>query len=491
MKMQNNLGRDDVNLTLSKVIALGITMLSSMLLSRFRTLEEYGTYSQLMLVVQLAISIFTLGLPNSINFFLARTESSNERKNFLSTYYIFNTCLCVIMGLILFLLSPIVVKYFNNNAIKNFIYALLILPWATVIMSSIENILIVYKKTVNLILFRVSNSILLLIVIIVAVIFQLSFNIYMIMYVAVQSLYAIIVYFFVYKLENRLKLSVDKKLIYKILKFSIPLGLATMVGTISIEIDKLLVGAFYSTDQLAIYTNASKEMPVTIIASSLTAVLMPKLVRLLKNGKNNEVVKLWGETIILSYVFICFFTAFLFVFAPQIMEVLYSEKYLPGVNIFRIYSIVLLLRVTYFGMVLNSIGKTKMIFYCSIASLLLNVVFNFLFLYLFGMSGPAIATFLSILIVNLVQLIFTSHYLKISFKKLFPWHSLGIITIFNVILGSCFYFIQGWMSIERLYGSIVEAIILGSIWLAIYILVFFRLIKKSWNSINENIVERD
>ena len=151
-----------------------------------------------------------------------------------------------------------------------------------------------------------------------------------------------------------------------------------------------MVGAFYSTDQLAIYTNASKEMPVTIIASSLTAVLMPKLVRLLKNGKNNEVVKLWGETIILSYVFICFFTAFLFVFAPQIMEVLYSEKYLPGVNIFRIYSIVLLLRVTYFGMVLNSIGKTKMIFYCSIASLLLNVVFNFLFLYLFGMSGPAI-----------------------------------------------------------------------------------------------------
>lgn len=67
--MQNNLGRDAVNLTLSKVIALGITMLSSMLLSRFRTLEEYGTYSQLMLVVQLAISIFTLGLPNSINFF--------------------------------------------------------------------------------------------------------------------------------------------------------------------------------------------------------------------------------------------------------------------------------------------------------------------------------------------------------------------------------------------------------------------------------------
>lgn len=484
-----SLGRDMFNLTISKITASITTMVSAILLSRFCSLSEYGTYNEILLVVQLAISIFTLGLPNSINFFLAKTDSLQEKRYFLSNYYTINTFLCLIMGIVLFTATPLIVKYFNNEYIKNFAYILAILPWTIVIVSSIENILVVYNNTLKLIIFRITNSLCIFSIITASIFFKLDFDTYMMMYLVVQGLYAISVYLIVNRIAGRVTIAFEKKIIKQIFQFSIPLGLASMVSTISIELDKMLVGIYFSTDQLAIYSNASKEIPVTIIAASFTAVLMPQLVKLLKYKKNNEAIKLWGETTILSYIFICFFVSVLFVFSPEIITILYSEKYLAGVSTFRIYSVVLLLRVTYFGMILNSIGKTKLIFYSSVASLFLNVILNFLFLYLFGISGLALATFLSVFTVNMVQLMFTARYLKISLKRIFPWRYLGIISMLNILLGILFYCFQLWLPLELLIGSIPETIFLGFIWLVLYIITLFKPAKRLWILINENKVE--
>ena len=74
-----HIGSDAIKLTGSKIITMFIALISSMLLSRFRSLTEYGTYSQLLMAINLVCSIIMLGLPNSINYFLAKTEASKER----------------------------------------------------------------------------------------------------------------------------------------------------------------------------------------------------------------------------------------------------------------------------------------------------------------------------------------------------------------------------------------------------------------------------
>ena len=147
MKRKTSLGGDALRLTLSKVITLCISMACTMLLSRFRTTEEYGTYSQLLLVVNLFTSLFMLGLPNSINYFLSRAENEQERQKFLSVYYTLSTLLSVVMGIVLVLAIPLIEAYFKNPALRGFLYFLAIYPWANVVSSSIENILIVYQKT--------------------------------------------------------------------------------------------------------------------------------------------------------------------------------------------------------------------------------------------------------------------------------------------------------------------------------------------------------
>ena len=106
--MEKKLGSSALHLTFSKMLVMVLSLVTGMLLSRFRTLEEYGTYSQLMIIINTATAFIMLGLPNSTNFFLARAETSEEKRDFLSVYYTFNTFLCVVLGAVLVIIVPFV-----------------------------------------------------------------------------------------------------------------------------------------------------------------------------------------------------------------------------------------------------------------------------------------------------------------------------------------------------------------------------------------------
>lgn len=484
MKNKASLGGDAVKLTVSKMIVLLISMVTAMLLSRFRTVEEYGTYSQLITVINLATTIIMMGLPNSLNYFLAGAENDNERGHFLNVYYSLSTIMSALVGFVLVLVAPFIAEYFDNSMITNFVYFLAVFPWTKIIMSSVENVLVVYNRANFIMVYRVLNSVLLLGIILVVQLFSWTFGIYMILYLVVEAVFAVAVYFIAKQCAGKLRLEFDWQLAKKIFKFSIPLGIATMVGTLNAELGKLVIGGLMDTESVAIYTNASKEMPVTIIATSVTAVLMPQMVRFLKEKENEKAVKLWGDATYLSFTIICFLAFALFVFAPEVMTILYSEKYLAGVGVFRIYSLVLLLRCTYFGMILNCTGHTKFIFYSSLASMCINLGLNYLFFYMFGFEGPAISALVAQIIINIVQLIWTCKVIKVKFSQIFPWKNLGIALCINIVLAVIFFALKKLIPIEAYVGEIVESIGFGVIWSVLFVLVFFKRLKQGWNGLN-------
>lgn len=166
------------------------------------------------------------------------------------------------------------------------------------------------------------------------------------------------------------------------------------------------------------------------------------------------------------------------------MSFLYSDKYLPGVGVFRLYSLLLLLRTTYFGMILNCLGETKVIFYSSILTLILNVMLNLIFFYLFGINGFAIASILSVCFVNILQLKITSNKLNIRFKNIMPWHNILNISVINLLFGMIFYLITKKSNLEYFFGDTMEMIILGTVWLFLYLILLYKSIKNTWNVLN-------
>ena len=431
----NTIGKSASHLMIAKILTTLIALVSSMLLSRFRTVEEYGTFSELLITISLTTSLFTLGLPNSSSYFLPLAETADDRRRFLSVYFTFTTLLCAAIGLLLVACVPLVEAYFKNEAIRSFAFFLAIFPWASIMADGIGNILVAYGKTVKLMGVNIAATMVSLLSVVLIRVFHLSFRDYILAFLFGNVLIALWTYLIAAGLDGGLRFSLDGKLIRRILAYSVPIGLASLVGTLTIEIDKLMIGNMVDTEGLAYYTNAGKELPLTLVSTALTAVLLPQMARKLKEENTTEALSLWGEAIRMGYLIVCFFAAACVAFAPQVMTFLYSEKYLPGVQVFRVYSLILLLRCTYFGMVLSASGNSRKILWSSILALVLNVVLNWLLFLLLGFIGPAIASFVSICTVDLVQLCFTSRILKTPLKELFPWRALGRITLINAAWG--------------------------------------------------------
>lgn len=468
-------------LSISKMTNLLITMATSMLLSRFRSLEEYGTYSELSLVLNLLTTLCMLGIPNAINYFLPRAESADERRDFLQTFFSLNTFLSIIAGVVMVVSVPFLVWYFNNEGIYGFYYFAVLMPWAKITIQERGNLFVASNKSKTLIWHTIANSLALLAIILLTKLFDQNFHFYMILYVIVELIFAGCVYYQAYKIAGGLAFRINWNLCKNILVFSLPIGVSDMVSTISREVDKLMIGGFLDTEALAIYTNSAREIALTVISTSFIAVLMPKLSKLIKERKVNEAVQIWKSTTSFTYIFMCFGVAALVVFAPQVITILYSEKYLPGTGVFQIYSLILLWRTAYFGTMLSLHGETKKILYCSIASMLINVVLNYILYIVIGFCGPAWSTFISIGIVNMLQLKLSARITGIPVSKLFPWTDLLKITLINVALGSGFYLIIRVCNIQTDAKGCAVSIVLGIVWMLLYFGIIMRKrIKTQW-----------
>ncbi len=475
---QKSIGANAIILTASKFVSTLILLVNTMLLSRFRTLAEYGTYSQLLVVVHLVTSFVTLGLPSSINYFVARADTDKERNRFISIYYTLNTVLSFVTGLILLLSIPLIEAYFKNTEIGRYYIFLALYPWTSIITSSVDNLLIVHGRSEKLLLYKVLHSICVVLCVLLVTLTKLDFIAYIYLYLFVEILFCLLTYAIAIKLDGRPTFKFNKKYIKTILAFSIPLGLSTATGTIKAEMDKLFIGFLYSTEQYAIYANAAKELPFTMISHSITAVLLPVIARKLKDNRIKESVDLWKEATSVAYMINSFFAFGLIVFSKEAMVFLYSQKYESGFAVFAIYSLLMLFRSAYFGTMLQLRGKTNIILKSSIFSLVLNLVLNFVFYYFIGFIGPAVATILATAISSGYQLVKTKEEISVPIKRLFPWRDILLCTFINIGLGLVFYLAKVILQMDTYIGRSAEAILLALVWLIIYMILLIPKIKQ-------------
>lgn len=481
---EGKIGTSALILTVSKFVVLALSMVTTMLLSRFRTLEEYGTYSQMLLTSGLVVSLFSLGLPNSVNYFLARAENAEEKNRFLSVYYTLNTIIGVLIGVVMSLAAPAIEKYFNNPMIKQFVFFIVIYPWTNITISGLDNVLVVCDKNKKLLVFRFLHSLSVVLAVLLAVICELSFRQYIFIYISVEVLFAVIVYAIVSNVVGRISFFLDREFIKKIFVFSIPIGLAMSLGTINIELDKLMVGRVFGTENLAVYTNSAKVLPVNIITASLNAVVLPKIVRCIKNDKYKEAIELWGNASLFSFIILSVFSSIFIVLAEEIISILYSEKYLAGTGVFMVINGTLFTSFTYFGMVLNATGKTKFILYSSIISLLVNIILNTLFMFLFGMIGAAIATVVSVSVIAMVQLIYSAKCLNVKVKDLMPWKKFMLCIIFCGIITYVCWLLKNIIAVY--FNIYILCIVLGFVFVMLYFIVYLKTIKCLWGKLQRN-----
>lgn len=439
---REGLGSRVVWLFVGGAIGQVAALLLNILLARLLGQAEYGTYRQLLLVHGLMAPIFTIALPASALYFLAREDTAEGRKRFVTQTLLLLGILGAIMGCVMFGGARFFSVYFNNSGLYGYLRIFAVYPAFMLASSFFSPTMIALGRAKISAIYAASTAIIKVGIVLVALLITRD----LIIIIIAILLAALVDLALALGLTSRvLGFSTIKEInpsaYLAQLAYCVPLGLAAVVYRWGLSIDQLWISTFFDPSIYAIYAVGAIEVPfIGLLQASVNNVVLPEVARLYEQRDRAAIIKLW-QTAIARTALIMFPIFFLLMLTSHdLIILLFSEKYQASVVIFRIYLLMIPLRLITFGLLLRAAGKTKYDFWGSLVALASNAALGFLLVKFIGISGPAWSTVFSLLLLVVYLLMMTSRYLHFRLGDLLPtriilkYVLMGIITSLGVII---------------------------------------------------------
>ncbi|MBM3317071.1 MAG: oligosaccharide flippase family protein [Candidatus Eisenbacteria bacterium] len=398
-----------------------------MTLSRLLPPQDYGTYRQVWLIFFTLAPVLELGVPQSVSFFGPQI-TRERRKTYLAQNGVALLGTGLLTGLCLFSCARPIAQLFGNPDLVAPLRAFALYPAMTMSFNIVEYALITHHRpgTAGWITGASAAA--------QAAITMGGFLggatlaqicLWLGLFALLRWSVAAAAFLFVYR---DLRVTWDWSELRGQLAFALPMGAATMVGLLGRQIDKLVISSRFPPELYAVYANGSYDVPlIGILTMSITAVIVPAIVRARARGDLAEVQRLWHGAA--RRVATLFFPAavFLFIAAEPFMILLFSAEYAESARPFRIFLLLLPLRIAFYSGFLRALGRTGPIFFSSLGALAISFVLALVLIRVPGLGflGPAIAIVAGSYWAALYTIRVALRELGWRWRDYFPWRRLA------------------------------------------------------------------
>lgn len=214
-------------------------------------------------------------------------------------------------------------------------------------------------------------------------------------------------------------------------RFSAPLVFHGLSLIILNQMDRVMITRLYNAEETGIYSVAYS---FGTIAAAFTAAMndvwVPWFNNKMEDKNNLELVNLYGEGFVWTCVLL---SCGVMLLSPEVMKWLTNDRYWEGINV-----VPMLVIGNFFsaicGLPINAMyytKKTKMIATSSVVAMMMNLLFNILFIPRTGAFGAAVATVISYFVLFFMQNMSVLRY----YDGLFCWkiYILPFVSIFAVM----------------------------------------------------------
>ena len=477
---------DALLLTLVKMMTIVLNFVVTRLLSQHLSLHDYGTYSQILLLVSSVASLTILGMMDGVNFYHCSEKDPDKRDSYVATLFAMQGIVSVVVGVAVMLLGGPISAGFDNPDVRKLMIFAAALPMLQNLMNMLQVLLVSVGKAKILAMRNLLVSVVRLAAVLVM---TLCINDVVVILLVTLVLDVLQVALFGLILRNNNCLirfgRVDFRLIGQILQYCIPMAMFIMVRAINRDLDKYMIGLWTDTETLAIYTNASKALPFDVILHSFVTVLVPKLIRQVSAGEKGHALELYRVVLelgCLTTIVPCFAAL---TTAPQLMKLLYSEKYINGLPVFCMYILVDLLQVANLTIVLTAAGKTGTLMILGFATLGVNGLLNAVLYQLMGVAGPALATLLVTLLSGVLIMALSGKALDAKFRQLFDGKFLVPFLLANAVAAVGLQMLQIWLTGLGWHYATVLVVTAGA-YGGIFLGIYAKRLKKNFDLLNQS-----
>jgi len=385
-------------LSLGSSLSMVASIVFGMVASRWLSKHDYATIRQTFLAYEFVVPLLMLGLPNAVYYFLPREENCKRG------VIIDNMALLVCGGLLFSLFiafggHQLLAMRFDNPDLRTTLPWLLPYPLFVMPIAGLAAVLVCADRTRTLAVYNVVLSLALTIASIVAVLVTESFAVPVLVRIIIPALFLPIALYLIFtSVPGPMRWPRWTSMI-EMVRYSVPLGLATMLGSITLQMHSLIVASICTPEDFAVYINGAMEIPIIgIVTGSITTVVFAEMAALCAKGDKMAALQLFHKASIKSACILFPTMCFLLATASPFIVFLYSEQYHASVVPFVIYLFVLPVRIVVYGAALMALGMSRAILVRSFFDLAINAVLCFVLVKTVGYVGAALATIITLYI---------------------------------------------------------------------------------------------
>lgn len=423
-------------LIFSKVLIASGSILVGMMLVRFLTKYEYGTFLQVNLIVDTLTTLAIFSIPGSMFYFVPKQSRDHIKRFMLQTICLLGTIGLLYSLLILLFRQPLSV-FMKNKQISDLVWIIVVLLFGNILGQYLEPFYITTERAAKVA--KINGVFFVVKAVTISVLLFMGHGI-LIVFITIGILSLVKFGIVLSDTVTMPGVCFDRqsfgKDLMKQLKFSYPIGSSKIVTTINKKIDQFMVSSWFTPAEFAIYGRGAFDLPlISMIVVNVSNVILPKLVEYQSNKDRLNFLDLWNSSIkkiaLITYPIIVFF----FVFAPEIFVILFTKAYIQSAVIFRIYLVSELFRLINWGNIHISHNNTKVFLMVNFARLVLNISLNIILYKSLGMYGPAVATVFAVISGVVLHIWIAVRSYDYKARELIPLKHLFSILLFCLILG--------------------------------------------------------
>lgn len=441
---------------LGRASALLLSFSVPLVLVRYLDKNNFGVYSQALLLYTLTFKILQFGFRKSLFYFI-------PKRNSLQNYYLTNTVLFfTIVGAFgainFYIFRNGIAQFFGNTQMVKLVPLVGIFIFFMLFSCSLEPTLVSQSKASKAGLVIFFSQIVRSISIIVPVMLYKTVSSALLGLVAYSIVRAFFLLIFV-KITGGFVLNRKNwEYFKKQFSYSKHIGLSGILSNLSRRFDKLILSYYFSPEMFAIYKIGNFRIPfVQMFFMSIGEVMLPKAVSLLKSGKIEQFLAFWKRTI-LRFLFIGIGAFFILqLVAHDLIVILFTAKYVQSVPIFRIVLGYLLGSMLQYGIILRTTGDTNLILRSNIISFAVLVPITFFLTKYFSTIGAATAGLTGFYLNAFFQINYSIKTLRTNLRNLYPITEFLQLGLISLILFLVFFTLQGLIpsSILRIVSSLI------------------------------------
>jgi len=394
-------------LIIGRVFGFGIKLFIPILIVRYVTTEDFGLFQKIIGTIVLVTSYFSFGIDQSILFFFNKKNESFLFKNFILTF---------IISLLVSISSFFGFYFFQSYLLENTYSFLIIVKIILIIFFSINNLpidqfFIVKNLKKALLIFSILNGISRIIILLMFLYyFDNDVKSLINFILTFESLkYLLFTFYFLIKEKDNLSLIKIYSDFKVILKYTVPLHLSNLLGTIGRSLDRNILLYIATSTQFAFYSIAMFRIPyIDIVKGSIGHVMINQLSSNKINEKNKN--ELWNLASIKLSSIVYPSIIFFFINGETFLQILFTEKYITASYLYRILILSFLFAPLFTGQVLQAFNLKKQLFKSELLTLFLSIILNSILIYKFNVMGACIAFTIVTLSNSLIQF----YYLKLN-----------------------------------------------------------------------------